>query len=464
MRKLIFLLLLSLSLSSTAFGQNMSDTQVLQYVASQKQAGKSEADIASGLLKRGVTLEQIQRLRAQYASQISKAGMDYTVDSAINDAFNRMRTNNEDDSSSTGIVSDSGSDRDNNHLPAKGKSVVSTVPEALSPSGKPVFGRDIFNNQALTFEPQMNIATPQNYVLGPGDQVIVDIYGDTQKSQKLTVSPDGDVTVPGYGPISVSGLSVSGAQNRISSKLGSYYSSSQIKVTVGQTRSIMVNVMGEVRAPGTYTVSAFSTVFHALYRAGGISELGTLRNIKVFRQGRQISSVDVYEFILNGRLAGNVHLQDNDVIQVGPYESIVDISGHVKRPMAYEMRKGENLSALLRYCGGFTGDAYKKLIRVQRNSDDLKSVFNVEEFDYPVFKVNDGDVVSVDGIVDRYKNMVELSGAVFRPGMYQLGDKVFSVKSLLERADGMLPEAQTDRAILRRMKPNRTQEVITVNL
>ena len=464
MRKLVFLLLLSLSLSSTAFGQNMSDTQVLQYVASQKQAGKSEADIASGLLKRGVTLEQIQRLRAQYASQISKAGMDYTVDSAINDAFNRMRTNNEDDSSSTGIVSDSGSERDNNHLPAKGKSVVSTVPEALSPSGKPVFGRDIFNNQALTFEPQMNIATPQNYVLGPGDQVIVDIYGDTQKSQKLTVSPDGDVTVPGYGPISVSGLSVSGAQNRISSKLGSYYSSSQIKVTVGQTRSIMVNVMGEVRAPGTYTVSAFSTVFHALYRAGGISELGTLRNIKVFRQGRQISSVDVYEFILNGRLAGNVHLQDNDVIQVGPYESIVDISGHVKRPMAYEMRKGENLSALLRYCGGFTGDAYKKLIRVQRNSDDLKSVFNVEEFDYPVFKVNDGDVVSVDGIVDRYKNMVELSGAVFRPGMYQLGDKVFSVKSLLERADGMLPEAQTDRAILRRMKPNRTQEVITVNL
>ena len=219
----------------------------------------------------------------------------------------------------------------------------------------------------------MNIATPQNYVVGPGDQLIIDIYGASQQSLKLTVSPDGDVTVPEFGPIRVSGLSINAAQAKIRSKLGSYYQSSEIKTSLGQTRSIMVNVMGEVRVPGTYTLSAFATVFHALYMAGGISDLGTLRSIKVFRQGRQISVVDVYEFILNGRLAGNVRLQDNDVIQVGTYDCIVDISGKVKRPMAYEMRKGESLSALLKYAGGFTGDAYKKLIRVLRNSEEMKS-------------------------------------------------------------------------------------------
>ena len=291
-----------------------------------------------------------------------------------------------------------------------------------------------------------------------------DIYGASQQSLKLTVSPDGDVTVPEFGPIRVSGLSINAAQAKIRSKLGSYYQSSEIKTSLGQTRSIMVNVMGEVRVPGTYTLSAFATVFHALYMAGGISDLGTLRSIKVFRQGRQISVVDVYEFILNGRLAGNVRLQDNDVIQVGTYDCIVDISGKVKRPMAYEMRKGESLSALLKYAGGFTGDAYKKLIRVLRNSEEMKSVYNVEEFDYNSFKLEDGDQVSIDQIYDRFKNMVEIKGAVFRPGMYQYGEEVNSVRSLIERASGLTEEAMTSKAVLRRLKPNRTQEVITIDL
>ena len=295
-------------------------------------------------------MDQIQRIRSQYAQQITKRGMDDTVDNALGDAQARMRTNNE--------------PNDNAITTSENATAPDYVPEALAPSGKRVFGRDIFNNKKLSFEPQMNIATPQNYVVGPGDQLIIDIYGASQQSLKLTVSPDGDVTVPEFGPIRVSGLSINAAQAKIRSKLGSYYQSSEIKTSLGQTRSIMVNVMGEVRVPGTYTLSAFATVFHALYMAGGISDLGTLRSIKVFRQGRQISVVDVYEFILNGRLAGNVRLQDNDVIQVGTYDCIVDISGKVKRPMAYEMRKGESLSALLKYAGGFTGDAYKKLIRV----------------------------------------------------------------------------------------------------
>ena len=450
MKKLLFSILLSLGLFQTTFGQSLSDSQLIQIAAQERKAGTSESDIAVKLLQRGATMEQIKRLRQQYSQQLNKYGMGKTADNAITSADERMRVNNE--------VSDNGLDT------REGENAPVYVPGPVAPSGKRVFGRDIFNNKSLTFEPQMNIATPQNYVLGPGDQVIIDVYGDTQKSEQLTVSPDGDVTVPGYGPVHVAGLSVSAAQGKIRSSLGSYYASSDIKVTLGQTRTIMVNVMGEVKAPGTYTVSAFATVFHALYMAGGISDLGTLRNIKVYRQGRLISTVDVYQFILSGRLAGNVRLADNDVVQVGPYESIVDITGRVKRPMAYELRENESLTTLLKYSGGFTNDAYKKSLRVLRKNGRMKSVFNIEEFERNDFKMFDGDSVIVDSIIDRFENMVEVKGAVFRPGMYQLGEKVTSVRSLIENADGITEEALLSRAVIRRMKANRTQEVLSVDL
>lgn len=467
-------MLLSLGLSLTAYSQSMSDTQILQYVMQQKKLGKAESDIAQDLLKKGATLEQIQKMRQKYAKQLEQSGMGQTADKALGDASDRMRKNN-------GALREVDTDakarqmrqqqmmqnRPDSWLYADDMTMYQS-PDSLyfteGEKGKKVFGRDIFNNKALTFEPVMNIATPQNYVLGPGDQLIIDVYGDTQKSEQLTVSPDGDVNVPDYGPVHVAGLSVSAAQSRVRSKLGTYYESSDIKVTVGQTRTILVNVMGEVKAPGTYTLSAFATVFHALYMAGGVSDLGTLRNIKVYRQGRQISVVDVYEFILNGRLAGNVRLQDNDVIQVGPYESIVDISGRVKRPMAYELRKNESLSTLLKYSGGFASDAYKKSLRVLRKNGRMKTVFNVEEFELQDFKMFDGDSVNVDSIIDRFENMVEVKGAVYRPGMYQLGEKVSSVRSLIDNADGLTEEAMVSRAVLRRMKPNRTQEVITIDL
>ena len=450
MKKIILFFALSFGLLSPAVGQSMSDSQVLKEAVAAKKSGASESEIASRLIQRGATMEQIQRLRSQYAKQITNRGLDSNVDNAIGNAQDRMRVNNE--VADNEIVT---------HERANAPEFVEGEPASM---GKRVFGRDIFNNKSLTFEPQMNIATPQNYVLGPGDQLIIDIYGASQETHTLTISPDGDVTIPDFGPVHVSGLTVEAAHRRIRSKVGTYFESSDIKVSVGQTRTILVNVMGEVKTPGTYTLSAFSTVFHALYRAGGINDLGTLRNIKVFRQGRQISVVDIYEFILNGRLAGNVRLQDNDVIQVGPYESIVDISGAVKRPMAYEMRKSESLATLLKYSGGFTGDAFKKLLRVLRKSEDLKSVYNVEEFELADFKVDDGDEVIVDAVIDRYKNMVEVKGAVFRPGMYRLGEKVNSVRSLLEMASGLTEEAMSSRAVMRRMKPNRTQEVLSIDI
>ena len=487
MKKIVLLTLLSFGLSMTTLGQSvksgkqsgMTDTQVLQYVMQQKKLGKAETEIAQDLLAKGATLEQIQSMRQKYAKQLDASGMGKVADKAIGDASDRSRKNN-------GALREVGFDDESRQTRQQQMMTyrspywmygddMSMYPEADSlyfgtdkdeeeEVKKKVFGRDIFNQKSLTFEPVMNIATPQNYVLGPGDQLYIDVYGDTQRTEQLTVSPDGDVNVPDYGPVHVAGLSVEAAQRRVRSSLGTYYESSDIRVTVGQTRTILVNVMGEVKAPGTYTLSAFATVFHALYMAGGVSDLGTLRNIKVFRQGRQISVVDVYEFILNGRLAGNVRLQDNDVIQVGPYESIVDIAGRVKRPMAYELRKSESLATLLKYAGGFSGDAYTKSLRVFRKSGHMKTVYNVEEFERPDFKMIDGDSVDVDSIIDRFENTVEVRGAIFRPGLYQLGEKINSVRSLIDNADGLTEEAMVSRAVLRRMKPNRTQEVVSVDL
>jgi protein involved in polysaccharide export with SLBB domain len=435
----------SLALTDASWAQSMSDQEVLRMTIKEKSSGTSDSDIVTRLIQNGATLEQIQRVRQQYEGQITQTGMD----NAVAGAASRMRINN-------GMIDDATS---NLTFPDAN----SVVQESLDPSGRRVFGRDIFNNKQLTFEPQMNIATPQNYVLGPGDQLFVDIYGASQENLSLTISPDGDITFPELGPVHVSGLTVADAQSHIRSEVGGYYSSSQIKISLGQTRTIMVNVMGEVNVPGTYSLSAFATVFHALYHAGGINSIGTLRNIKVFRHGRQISQVDVYEFILNGRMAGNVRLEDDDVIQVGTYESVVEVSGGVKRPMAYEMKSSESLATLLTYCGGFADNAYKKLVCVLRN-EDMKSVYNVDESEFSAFNVADGDQVIVSSIVDRYKNMVEVQGAVFRPGKYQLGDKVNSVRSLVETASGLTEEAMSSHAIMRRLKANRTQEVLQINI
>lgn len=310
----------------------------------------------------------------------------------------------------------------------------------------------------------MNIATPQNYILGPGDAVYIDIYGASQKTIESTVSPDGEVTIEGFGPVQVSGLTVAQANARLRSTLGARYSSSKIKLTVGQTRSIMINVMGEVKNPGTYTLPAFATVFHALYMAGGTNDIGTMRNIKVYRNNRLVSVVDIYDYILNGKLTGNVRLADNDVISVGPYDCLVNITGKVKRPMYYEMKRNESVGTLLKYAGGFTGDAYKKSVRIVRKTGREYSVYNVDEFDMSAFHLADEDSVSVDSILPRFSNMVEVKGAVFRPGMYQVGGDINSVKTLIEHADGLREEAFTARAVMHRMKKDRTLEVVPVDV
>ena len=446
-------------LSTVAFAQ-MSDQQVIQFIQAETKAGTSQAQIVTKLVQKGVNMEQIRRLQKQYASQINKAGVAGKVNAAAADANSRLRNKNE-KSNKSGQITFQQEMADDEQMPL---SDVQRMDETRVPDSLKVFGHDIFNNKLLSFEPNMNIATPQNYVLGPGDQVIVDVYGASQKSQQLEVSPDGVIVVEGYGPIQVSGLTVAAAQKKLRSTLGSRYKSSSMNVSVGQTRTIMVNVMGEVKAPGTYTLSAFSTVFHALYMAGGINDLGTLRSIKVYRQGRLISTVDVYQYILNGRLAGNVRLQENDMIIVGPYEALVNIRGHIKRPMIYEMRPTESVAQVIKYAGGFSSDAFKKSVRLVRKSGERYSVHTIEEFDMSGFKVADGDSIGVDAMVERFENMVEVKGGVFRPGQYELGKQISSVRAVVEAAGGLTEEAFTGRAVLYRMKQDRTLETQSLDL
>ena len=490
----ILALLLALSVNTVyAQSSSMTDDQVMRYVVKEHDKGTSNAQIVTKLMQQGVDISQIRRVRNKYERQIKQGGISGTSEEVPGKDVSRLRTNNGKTREDYTIASKKAEKYSNYRVNAKEDANFAhtydendkeymqfqnemdyIIPDSTmmlkrllaerEKNRKKVFGRDIFNNKELSFEPNMNIATPQNYRLGPGDAVIIDIYGASQKTIQSTVSPDGEVTIEGYGPVNVSGLTVAQANARLRNTLGSRYRSSRIKLTVGQTKTIMVNVMGEVKAPGTYTLSAFATVFHALYMAGGTNDLGTLRNIKVYRNNRLVTVVDIYDYILNGKLTGNVRLADNDVIVVGPYDCLVTIAGKVKRPMIYEMKKNESVNSLLKYSGGFAGDAYKKSVRVNRKTGREYAVYNVEEFDFSSFRVDDGDSISVDSILPRYANTVEVKGAVFRPGMYNLGEQVNSVRTLLEHAEGMTEDAFTNRAVMHRMKKDRTLEVIAVDI
>ncbi|MBO5001601.1 MAG: SLBB domain-containing protein [Prevotella sp.] len=485
MRKLVILTLLMVCFTSAAYAQSsMTDDQVIKFVMKENEEGTSQSQIVTKLMQRGVDIEQIRRVRKKYERLAKEKGLGTTVaESDDNTSDSRLRKNNSEDKDDNPSyrLKDKNKDKykfvyddtnedwldmqdELNGFMPDSTAMFERMKEELDKNKKRVFGRDIFNNKELSFEPNMNIATPQNYRLGPGDAVFIDIYGASQKTIESTVSPEGTVTIEGFGPVYISGMTVQQANAQLRTQLGARYSSSKIKLSVGQTRTMLVNVMGEVKAPGTYTLSAFATVFHALYMAGGTNDLGTLRNIKVYRNNRLVSTVDIYDYILNGKLTGNVRLADNDVIVVGPYDCLVTVSGKVKRPMIYEMRRDESVGTLLKYAGGFTGDAYKASVRLIRKTGKEFSVHNINEFDMASFHLADADSLSVDSIIQRYSNMVEVKGAVFRPGMYEVGNEINSVRTLIEYADGLKEEAFTARAVMHRMKADRTLEVLPVDI
>jgi protein involved in polysaccharide export with SLBB domain len=463
----------------------MSDQQLVSYILEEKEKGTPQNEIVMNLMRRGVDIQQIQRVRRKYERQLNERGMGTVADEAINGAEDRMRKNNGQQRNTPigqgqmqvlqGTTRTGANTADDptliqmqaelgGLLPVDSIALLEQLLEQQKNMENKIYGHDIFNNDALSFEPNMNIATPSDYRLGPGDAVTIEIYGASQETIDATITPDGYVTIPGVGPVQLSGLTVAQANSRLRSQVGARYADSQIRLSVGQTRTILVNVMGEVNYPGTYTLSAFSTVFNALYMAGGITDIGTLRNIMVYRNNKLISTVDVYDFIINGKATGNVKLTDNDVIIVGAYDCLVRASGRVKRPMFYEMKSGESLAALLKYVGGFASDAFRKAVRISRKSGALYSVHTVDEFDFSTFRMADGDSLYVDSIVARYQNMAEVKGAVFHPGQYEIGGNITTVRQLIMAADSLTEEAFGGHGVMHRMKSDRTLEVLSVDV
>lgn len=428
---------------------SMTDQQVLEYVKQGMSEGKDQRQMATELARRGVTREQAERVKKLYEQEqgVSTSKMSGTEQ---NEARLREATQEE---STTSVLENP--QPDSRELAQENQ----------------VFGRNIFNTRNLTFEPSVNLATPPNYRLGPGDEVIIDIWGTSQNTIRQQISPDGTINIEKIGPVSLSGMTVSEANEYLKRVLGKTYSgldapdgTLEIRLTLGNARTIQINVMGEVVQPGTYALSSFSTVFHALYRAGGVNQIGSLRNVQVTRNGKTVAKVDVYDFIMKGKTQDDIRLQEGDVIIVPAYEALVQISGNVKRPMKFEMKKNETLATLINYAGGFSADAYTRSLRVVRQNGEEYEINTVKEIDYSAYPMRNGDVVTAEAILNRFTNKLEVRGAVYRPGIYQLNGEINTVRALVNEAKGLMGDAFTNRAVLQREREDLTTEIISVDV
>ena len=449
MQKLMGALILLLMLGAAPVAaQNMSDSQVLEYVKEGIRQGKEQKQLASELARKGVTKEQAMRVKQLYEQQNN-----VNASNATGTDVNESRLREEMKENTSDMLEDHPSTQD------------------LARSNQ-VFGRNIFNTRNLTFEPSVNIATPLNYRLGPGDEVIIDIWGASQNTIRQQISPDGTINIQKIGPVNLNGLTIAEANDYLKKTLNKIYNglnntndpTSDIRLTLGSIRTIQINVMGEVVQPGTYSLSSFSTVFHALYRAGGVSDIGSLRNVQLVRNGKNIATIDVYQFIMKGNIQDDIRLQEGDVVIVPAYDVLVKIDGKVKRPMRFEMKKDENLSTLISYAGGFEADAYTRSLRVVRQNGQEYEVNTVKDLDYSVYKMRNGDVVTAEAILNRFTNKLEIRGAVYRPGIYQLNGKLNTVRELVNEAQGLTGDAFLNRAVLYRQREDLTTEVIPVDI
>ncbi|WP_300693176.1 SLBB domain-containing protein [uncultured Bacteroides sp.] len=463
MRRLLALFFSIFIMTGGMMAQQMSDEQVVQYVKEAQRSGKSQKQMTTELLRRGVTKEQVARIQKKYAEQSTAA-------EGVENKPSQLRER-------TSLMKDGQAVRGTSYEEAQleeQKEIIDLKRDAKAVPEAPVsniFGHSLFTSRNLSFEPSANLATPVNYRLGPGDEVIIDIWGASENTIRQTISPEGTILVRGLGPVHLNGMTVKEANSFLQREFSKIYSgisgnepNSQIKLTLGDIRTIQINIMGEVSVPGTYTLSAFSTVFHALYRAGGVNRIGSLRSIKVVRAGKTFADLDVYDFLMKGQMKDDIRLQEGDVILVEPYQELVEIIGKVKRPMFYEMKPTETVATILKYAGGFTGDAYKKAVRLVRKSGREHQVYNVDEMDYSVFRLDDGDMITIDAVLDRFENRVEVRGAVYRAGLYQLDGTVNTVKQLIKKAEGLRGDAFLNRVMIDREHEDLSHEIIAIDL
>lgn len=462
----------------SAYAQ-MSDEQIITYITEGMSAGKTERQIGTELLAKGVTTSQLQRLFKAYKSGNLNMSDTNVMPSNKLGTTSKERKNSADegpDSSTQDMnVSDGSMTKKLKKAESDGDELEEAPEEDINPlfdeqGNKNIYGHNIFSAKTLSFEPNVNVATPEDYVLGPGDEVVIDIWGVNEANITQKISPEGYINVSQVGRISLSGLTVKEATGKMKSALGKIYSSlrsggSHMSLTLGDLRTIQVNVMGEVHIPGTFRLSSFTTLFNALYRAGGTTHVGSLRNIKVVRGGEVYAVVDAYEYIFNGKLDLNVPLKEGDVIIVPPYEALVSITGAVKRPMFYEMKDGECVGNLLTYAGGFAGNAYRGELGVERNDGRTNTMYTVSSARFDSFGLQDGDAVMVSGSdVEVFTNRVEIKGAVYRPGKFELGGDIATVGQLVEHAGGVMEDAFLSRAQIIREKADRSLELVSVPL
>lgn len=441
----------------------MSDSEILEYIKNEQAKGTDNKQIVLNLLKRGVTEAQLNRLRKNYLDNKNKRSK---KEKSVSDEFevdNRKREQQP-------IVQDFGIFTDSLDVVIPDSVALEELRRKMDERPK-IFGHNIFRDKALNFEPNINIATPENYKLGPGDEVIIDVWGASQSTVIDEISPDGYLNIEILGLVYLNGMTVKEADSYLKEQYSRIYAgisgdnpNAHIKLSLGKIRTIQVSVMGEVENPGTFTLSAFASVFHALYQAGGVNEIGTLRAIKVARGGKTVVTIDIYDYLLNGKTADNIRLADGDAIIVDTYDCLVDVQGKVKRPMMYEMKENESAADLLRYAGGFAREAYRGDVRIERIGDRERQIFTLDDARQKSFKMRDGDIMSVDSVAESYENLVEVKGALYRPGKFQLGGSITTVKQLIQRAGGLKPDAFVARALLNRRLPDLTMENLSVDV
>ena len=453
---IVFLFLVLMPCTATA-QSTMTDQQVLDYVKSGIASGKKQNDIVKELALKGVDRAQAARVKKLYEAQLGGKENAADVESAV--AASREHVPN----------AESAEDIDPLMTQDVQKTANSgvTLPEASDG----VYGRSVFRNKNLSFAPSKNMPTPKNYILGPGDEVIVDIFGANQSTIRSVISPEGYINVDILGPIFLSGKSIESANVFLKGKLAQIYEGlsggeekTDIQLSLGQVRSIQITIVGEVPNPGTFMVTSLSTVFHAMFQAGGVKEPGTVRAIKLVRNNKPIATIDIYDFLLNGSRKNDVRLEEGDVIIVEPYKSVVKVQGYVKRPMNYEMKEGETIADLLKYAGGFSKTAYSDNVSVVRQQGHDFVVTTVEASQYSSFFLKNGDEIEVRKMDARFENRISISGAVVLPGVFELKPEVNSVRKLVNKAGGLLPEAFTKRALIHRQHEDRSLETCAIDL
>lgn len=426
----------------------ISDDEILQYKNQLAQSGLSESQAEALALQRGFPASEIIKLRARLSKLDITDLSKFKQKEKLNPSIKKKEIE--------------GREVDSTSFEKDLKKVKERTPASY------IFGGDLFNNENITFEPNLRIPTPKNYVIGPDDEIVVDVYGYQEVNQKIQVSPEGFISLPYVGMIQVTGLTVEQASKRIKDKMiGSGYSSigsgqSKINISIGKIRSIKVTVIGDATKVGTYTLSSLSTLFHALYAAGGPNEKGSLRNIEVIRNSKVIEKFDAYSFLMKGNQVSDIRLMDRDVIRIPTAQSQITLSGEIRKPAVFEVLPSENLNDVINYAGGFTANAYTNALHVIQNTGKEKQIVDVPKANYFIYKPQNGDVIDVEKILDRFSNKISLKGAVYRPGDYAFTEGL-TLNKLLSNADGLKQDAFTQRGTIVRTNDDYTKSIIAFN-